>query len=85
MLEIEPFLYISLLIVISFGSYLFTSSFFKKLVSLSLLTFFTMAIVDLKLLETTNIETGLNVIVYLIPILILVLIFFKKTITKFGN
>lgn len=81
-MEIDSFLYLSILVTITFASFLFTNSYFKRMSSLFLLTLFIIAILDLKISEVSNVNEGLNILVYVIPVIMTFLIFYRSLMSK---
>lgn len=78
MISLDPFLYISLLLLISFFGYLFSTNLHKKLIFSFMMIFFFVGALDLKMSEVSKLTEGVNVLIYIVPLLIILVLIFEQ-------
>lgn len=78
MISIDPFLYLSVLVLISFFGYLFSTNLHKRLIFSFMMIFVVVGILDLKISEVSKLTEGVNILIYIVPLLIILVLIFEQ-------
>jgi len=76
--SLDPFLYITLLIFISFVGFLNAKNLHKRLIFSFVLIFSSVALLDLKIAEVGVLTKGINILVYVVPLLVILILVFEQ-------
>jgi len=82
---IDNFLFLSVLIMIGIGGYLFSESLLKRLVSLFIIILFLLVLLDLKIQQSGGSIIGINLLLYILPIPIFLLIVYASIKEKLAE
>ena len=76
--SLDPFLYLSVLVLISFIGYLNAKNLHKRLVFSFTLIFSAVALVDIKISSVSSLTVGINILVYVVPLLVVFVLIFEQ-------
>jgi len=77
-LIIDPFLYTTTLIFISFVGFIYSNNLHRRLIFSFIIIFSSVAILDLKILESGKITDGINILIYIVPLLVSLVLTFEQ-------
>ena len=78
MISLDNFLFLSILVSISFSGLIFAKNLHKRLIFSFILIFTSVGLIDLKIAQRADLSGGINILIYIVPLLVILILIFEQ-------